>query len=268
MNNPPVVLLFGGIDPTGGAGLAADVLTVASLGCHPAPVVTAATVQDTGNIKQFTMLATESVIAQARAVLEDVPVAAFKTGMIGTSAMVATIASVLDDYPKVPLVLDPVQFSNRGDALAEESLVDSLRALLVPRATLLTPNSLEARMLAPEADSLEACAQELMSLGADYVLITGTHEPGPMITHSLYGRLRLLETFQCHRLPNDYHGSGCTLASACAAALAHGLDPTAAVGKALRFTYQALKHGFRPGLGQVLPNRLFWATQDGSIEKH
>ncbi len=106
-----------------------------------------------------------------------------------------------------------------------------------------------------------------MSLGAGHVLIKGTHEPGALVIHQLYGNRRLLESFRCERLPQDYHGSGCTLASACAAGLAHGLAPVAAVGEALRFTYQTLKHGFRPGMGQVLPNRLFWATQDVASKK-
>jgi len=268
MNKPPVVLVFGGTDPTGGAGLAADILTLASLGCHAAPVVTAVTAQDTGGIKQFSTLSPELVVAQARAVLEDMPVAAFKAGMLGSSGMVTTIASILDDYPDVPFVLDPVQASNAGDALAEEPLADSLRGLLVPRSTLVTPNSLEARVLAPEADNLDACAQELMSIGARQVLITGTHEPDIQVMHRLYGGMRLLETFRCSRLPHDYHGSGCTLASACAGALAHGLGVLSAVGEALRFTYQTLQHGFQPGMGQYLPNRLFWATQDSPLKKH
>lgn len=251
-------MVFAGTDPTGGAGIAADVLTLAALGCHAAPVVTAVTAQDTRGVKQFSVVETELVIAQARAVLEDMPVKAFKTGMLGSRHLAAAIASILDDYPDIPLVVDPVQASALGDPLAEEPLEEALRALLLPRATLVTPNSLEARTLAPQADSLDACAQELMSLGSAYVLITGTHEPTPQVVHRLYGGMRLLETFAYERLPNDYHGSGCTLASACAAALAHGLEPTAAVAQALSFTWETLKHGYRLGMGQLLPDRLYW----------
>ena len=151
---PPVVLVFAGTDPTGGAGVTADVLTLASLGCHPAVVVTAVTAQDTTGIKQFTCTETELVIAQARAVLEDMPVAAFKIGMLGSSAVAAAVASIVEDYPDVPLILDPVQRSGRGDALADHMLDDALRSLLIPQSTLITPNSLEARALAPDADTL------------------------------------------------------------------------------------------------------------------
>ncbi len=255
-------MVFAGSDPTGGAGIAADVLTLAALGCHAAPVVTAVTAQDTGGVKLFGAIDTELVIAQARAVLEDMPVKAFKTGMLGSGRLAAAIASILDDYSDIPLVVDPVQVSDRGDPLAEEPLDDALRALLMPRATLVTPNSLEARALAPEADTLDACAQELMSLGSQYVLITGTHEPTPQVIHRLYGGMRLIETFVYERLSNDYHGSGCTLASACAAALAHGLEPAAAVAKALSFTWETLVHGYRLGMGQLLPDRLYWGRAD------
>jgi hydroxymethylpyrimidine/phosphomethylpyrimidine kinase len=155
-----------------------------------------------------------------------------------------------------------VQTSDRGDSLADESLDDALRSLILPQATLLTPNSLEARALAPDADTLDACAQQLMSLGCEYVLITGTHENTPEIIHRLYGNMRLLEAFNFERLPATYHGSGCTLASACAATLAHGLEPVNAVAEALNYTWETLKYGFRPGMGQHLPDRLYWARED------
>lgn len=255
---PPVVLCFGGSDSTGGAGLAADVLTLASLGCHAAPVVTAVTAQDTAGIKAFRSMPPELIIAQARAVLEDMPVAAFKTGMLGSAAAVTAVTSIVDDYPNIPLVVDPVQTSGRGDPLSDEPLEDALRLLLLPRTMLVTPNTQEARLLAADADTLDACAQELLSLGCEYVLITGTHENTPQVIHRLYSNKRLLDTFHFERLPESYHGSGCTLAAACAAALAHGLDPANAITQALHYTWQTLRHGYRPGMGQHLPDRLYW----------
>src|SRR5581483_12186050 len=135
---PPVVLCFGVTDATGGAGLSADILTLASLGCHPAAVTTAVTAQDTTGVKQYVPMPSEIVIAQARAVLEDMPVAAFKTGMLGSIATVTAIAGVIRDYPQVPLVVDPVQTSGHGDALSDEPLDEALRVLLLPRTTLIT----------------------------------------------------------------------------------------------------------------------------------
>ncbi|KPL25817.1 MAG: phosphomethylpyrimidine kinase [Acidithiobacillales bacterium SM1_46] len=257
----PIVLVFAGADPTGGAGLAADVLTLASMGCHAAVVVTAVTAQDTAGIKAFTPIDTGLVIQQARAVLEDMPVAAFKTGMLGNVANVTAVASIIADYPDVPLVVDPVQVSGRGDALAEEPLDDALRTVLFPRTTLVTPNSVEARALAPEADSLDACAQELMNLGCQYVLITGTHEPTPNVMHRLYGNRRRLEDYTFERLQAQFHGSGCTLASACAATLAHGLEMPSAVDEALQYAWESLKYAQQLGMGQAIPDRLYWARQ-------
>lgn len=255
----PVVLVFAGSDPTGGAGVPADIETLVSMGCHTAPVITAVTAQDTVGVKQYTAVETELVIAQARAILEDMPVAAIKTGIFGNKQNLVAAASILDDYRHIPVIVDPVQASGRGDALTEDLLKDPIRSLLVPRATLITPNSLEVRELAPNADTLEACAQELMSLGCQFVLITGTHENTAHVINRLYGNMRLLETFECERLAHDYHGSGCTVASACSAGLAHGLDPANAVAKALEYTWNSLKHGRRLGMGQYLPDRFFWA---------
>lgn len=264
----PVVLAFGGTDPTAGAGLAADVLTLASLGCHPAPVVTAVTAQDTRGIKQFMPVPTELVIAQARAVLEDMPVAAFKTGMLCTPDIVSAVASIVDDYPAIPLVVDPVQRSGAsGQPLADEPLDEALRVLLLPRARLATPNTEEAKRLAPQADSLDACAQALLSLGCEYVLVTGTHAPTARVHHRFYGNKRLLDTFDYERLPHAYHGSGCTLAAACAATLAHGLAPANAVAQALHYTWHTLKHGRRLGMGQHLPDRLYWGRLPGTGEE-
>jgi hydroxymethylpyrimidine/phosphomethylpyrimidine kinase len=130
--------------------------------------------------------------------------------------------------------------------------------MLLPRAKLATPNTEEAKRLAPGGDTLDACAQEWLSLGCEFVLITGTHEATPKVLNRLYGNKRLLDTFAFERLPHRYHGSGCTLASACAAALAHGLDPANAVAQALDYTWRTLKHGLRLGMGQHLPNRLYW----------
>ena len=265
-SHPPVVLVFAGNDATGGAGLQADILTLASLGCHAAPVITAITVQDTIGVKQFSSTDSGLVIAQARAVLEDMPVAAFKTGMLGSIANLTAIAGIVEDYPEIPLIVDPVMASGQGDALAEEPIEDALRALLIPQATLITPNSLEARRLAPDADTLDACAQQLLSDGCQFVLITGTHENTPQVINRLYGNRRLLDTFAWDRLPDSYHGSGCTLASACAATFAHGFDPVDAVAEAQDFTWNSIKHGLRLGMGQYIPDRLYWARSEEEEE--
>jgi len=253
----PTVLCFSGTDPTGGAGLGADVQTVSALGCHPACVVTAVTAQDTTGLKQFSEIEPELVIAQARAILEDMPVAAIKTGMLASVEIVSAVSTILGDYPDIPVVVDPVLATNAGQPLSDSPLEDALRLLLFPRATIATPNTLEVRALAPGGDNLDACAHLLLSAGARYVLVTGTHQPGPTVTHSLYGAARRLESWEFARLPGEYHGSGCTLAAALAAHLAHGLDPVEAVMDALTYTYRTLQHALRPGMGQKIPDRFY-----------
>lgn len=268
LNNRPVVLVFAGNDPTGGAGVQADIETLGSLGCHAAPVITAITVQDTVGVKHYEPVDANLVIAQARAVLEDMPVAAIKAGMFGSAENVTALAGILQDYPDIPLILDPILNSGRGDSLADDALVEAMSVLLLPQTALLTPNTLEIMRLAPDADNVDAAAQAILSLGCAFVLVTGTHEVSLEVINRLYGNLRLLETFHWERLPHSYHGSGCTLAAACAATLAHDIDMLEAVAEAQDFTWQALAHGRRLGMGQHLPDRLYWARDEIEDDKN
>ena len=144
---PPIVLVFSATDPTGGAGMQADVLTLASMVCHPLSVITAITVQDTMGVYDLLPKDADWIADQARCVLEDMPVVAFKIGLIGSVDNVAVIAEVVSDYPEIPLILDPVLSSGRGDELANEEIVAAMRELLIPQTTIITLNSLEARSL-------------------------------------------------------------------------------------------------------------------------
>lgn len=266
---PPLVLTFAASDPSGGAGLQADILTLSSMGCHPLSAVTAITVQDTLGVEDVMAMEAEWVADQARCLLEDMPVAVFKVGLIGSMENVAAIAEVVADYPDIPLILDPVLASGRGDELAGDDILTALQEMLIPQTTLLTPNSLEARRIAQldddEGDAepdLAECARRIIEMGCEYVLITGTHENTPQVVNTLYGESGVLRTDSWPRLPGSYHGSGCTLAAAIAASIAHGLDIPEAVKEAQEFTWQTLKAGFRPGMGQHIPDRLFWAREE------
>ncbi len=265
---PPIVLTFAASDPTAGAGIQADILTIASMGCHPLTVVTAITVQDTSGVDDVQPIDAELVMNQARTVLEDMPVAAFKIGLLGSVENIAVIAEIISDYSDIPLVLDPVLSSGRGDELADEDMLDAMRELLLPQTTILTPNSLEARRLILDEDNdednpdLAECAKRIIALGCEYVLITGTHENTPKVINNLYGENGLIRSDSWPRLPGSYHGSGCTLASAIAALLANGLPMEEAVREAQEYTWETLKYGFRPGMGQHIPDRLFWARDD------
>jgi hydroxymethylpyrimidine/phosphomethylpyrimidine kinase len=255
--SPPAVLAFAASDPTSGAGLQADLLSIAAMGAHPLCAVTALTVQDSAGVSRVVTIDADLVAEQARRVLADIAVAAFKLGVLGSADAARAIAGVLAEHPRIPVVLDPVLASARGDCLAGEETIDVLRERLLPLATIATPNSVEARRLAPHADSLAACARELVLAGCQYVLITGTHEATPEVVNALYDARGEVRVDRWPRLPQSYHGSGCTLASAIAAALAQGAPMPQAVRQAQEFTWRALAAGFRPGKGQHIPNRLF-----------
>ena len=264
----PIVLSFAASDHTGGAGIQADIMTQASIGCHPATVITALTVQDTTGVEAILPVDADWIADQARAVLEDVPAAAFKLGLLPSVEAVAAIAEIVADYPDVPMVFDPVLASGRGDEFASEDIIDAMIELLLPQTTVLTPNSLEARRLAAsgeddsDAPALAECAHRLLRAGCNFVLVTGTHENTEAVVNTLYELRGVVRADRWPRLPGSYHGSGCTLASAIAAYLARGLTVEAAVGEAQSYTWNALNAGFRPGMGQFLPNRMW--RRDGN----
>ena len=263
--SPPLVLVFAASDPTSGAGIQADLMSIASMSCHPLTALTAITVQDSVGVEAVLPLDARWVEAQARAVLEDMPVDAFKIGLSGSTEIIEVIARILDDYPEIPMVLDPVLASGRGDELANDEMIAALRELLLPRTTVLTPNSLEARRLLENDDdgepTLAECAQRLIALGCRHVLLTGTHANTPQVVNTLYDASGVVRSDTWERLAGSYHGSGCTLASAVAAGLAHGLAVDEAVQQAQEYTWQTLAAGFRPGMGQFIPDRFFWARR-------
>ena len=256
-DTPPIVLVFAATDPSGGGGMPSDILTLASMGCHALTVVTAITVQDTMGIEAVMPIEADWVADQARCVLEDMPVAAFKLGVLGSAENATVIAALLSEYPPRPLVFDPVLASGRGDTLASSATVEVLLDSVLPLTTVLTPNSVEARRLAgaaPGADLAE-CAARLIARGAAYVLITGTHEADADVVNTLYGPDGARHAHTWKRLAGSYHGSGCTLASAIAAQLALGQPVADAVLAAQDYTWRALQAGFQPADGQFLPCR-------------
>jgi len=265
---PPIVLSFSANDSSGGAGIQADTLTLASMGCHPLSVITAVTVQDTVGVDDVMALDPGWVADQARAVLEDMPVHVFKIGMLGSVEIIAAIAEIVSDYPDIPIVLDPVFSSGRGDELASEDMISAMCELLLPQTTIITPNSMEARRLAQDEaedfDELDLgqCGGRILHMGCEYVLITGAHENTHQVTNTLYTASGIVRSDVWQRLTGSYHGSGCTLASAIAATLANGLPVSDGVYEAQEYTWQTLKAGFHLGMGQYLPDRLFWARNE------
>lgn len=265
---PPVVLCLAAGDATGGGGLPSDILTLASMGCHPLAVQTAAVVRDTRGVESVWPADPDTVAAQARAVLEDIPVHAFKLGWCGSVENIAVIAEILSDYPDVPLVLEPALYAGVDDPAADD-MVAALAELVLPQTSLLVAGAHEVLRLAgfdddldddeAEALSAEEAVARLVAAGAEYVLLTGGGAHGPQVLNQLIGDGGVVRTDAWPRLPGRYLGAGATIAAAAAAALAHGMTMPEAVREAQEFAQQALRHAYRPGMGRALPDRFFWA---------
>lgn len=258
INPPPVVLCFSGADPTGGAGIQADIETLCSHGCVAASIITAATVQDTTDVISFPPMPADLIIEQARAILEDMPIAAIKIGMVGSAEIAMAIHSIIMDYEHIPVIYDPVFSTETDGSLSTDELVDTVRTLILPVTKVLTPNIHEVHALAPGSDTPNAAAIGLLESDVEYILLTGTHGNTPDIVHTLFSNNRELEKFHNERLPHKYHGSGCTLASSIAAQIALGQEVLGAVRKGLEYTHKTLVNAHRIGMGQYHPNRFFW----------
>ncbi|WP_162935022.1 hydroxymethylpyrimidine/phosphomethylpyrimidine kinase [Pseudomonas cavernae] len=252
----PVVLCLSGHDPSGGAGLQADIEALLAQGCHAAPAVTALTVQDSVNVQDFRVLDRAWVLAQAHAVIADLPVAAVKLGMLGSVEMVDTVLEIMQALPGVPLVCDPVLRAGGGGALGKDEVGYAMRERLLPLATIATPNLPEARILAELPNgSADECAEKLLPY-VQHLLITGGHGDEAEVHNRLYSRDGSRHSFSCQRLPGSYHGSGCTLASTLAGRLALGEHLASAVESALAYTWRTLRDAEQLGHGQFIPRRL------------
>lgn len=258
---PPLVLCIGGHDPSGGAGLQADIEAVRAAGAWPCTLVSCLTAQNTCGVRRLIPQPTHQLIEQARLLLEDATIAACKIGLLAGADQALALAALLGEMPDLPLVLDPVLASGAGDALASRELLDALREGLLPRCTLITPNIPEAQTLAGAGEP-DACATTLLGLGCRWALITGTHAPTEGVTNRLYGLDGTRQTWHWPRLPQSYHGSGCTLASHLAGLLARGLAVPEASGQAQAYTWTALEQAFQTGRCQWTPNRLPQTTHD------
>ncbi|MEE9425348.1 MAG: bifunctional hydroxymethylpyrimidine kinase/phosphomethylpyrimidine kinase [Methylococcales bacterium] len=250
------VLSIAGHDPTGGAGIQADIEVINSMQCHACSVITTLTVQNTENVLTISPTATDLINTQLQILCEDIDIDAIKIGLLGSAKIANLIAQHLALFNKTPIVCDPVLAAGGGTVLAKPELIEVIRDELLPLVTLVTPNSLEARQLAPESRDLKQCAETILSSGCQFVLITGTHEPSDDVINQLYDQNGLLKTYRWPRLPYEYHGSGCTLSAAIAALLAQGATMTDAIEQAQQYTWDSLKTGYQPGQYQYVPNRI------------
>ncbi|KAB0652522.1 MAG: hydroxymethylpyrimidine/phosphomethylpyrimidine kinase [Acinetobacter sp.] len=252
----PTVLCFSGLDPSGGAGLQADIEAIGQSGAHAAIACTALTIQNSQQVFGFTATSKELLLAQAHAVVGDLPIKCVKSGMLGTTDNIAALAEFLREHPNYLYVLDPVLVANSGGSLGDQATLVKAFIELIPLATVLTPNTVELRALTGEQD-LEKATAKLFEMGAQAVLIKGGHEDTPdYIRNALYSKGQMVSETRCPRLEGEYHGSGCSLASFIAGRLAQGDELKVAVNHAEAWLFGVLKNAEMPvPNGQRIPKR-------------
>ncbi len=255
-NSEANVLVFSGLDPTGGAGIQADIETITSLGAKPCSIITALTVQDTTSVHDYCNVNSQFIAQQARCILNDISIQCIKLGMIADENIIKVIALIVEDNPRIPLVIDPILTAGGGGTLTNSGSYTRLLNDLIPRATIITPNSVEARRLVNGTDNLAECAEYLLKSGCQSVLITGGHENDTDVCNTLYIDNSVINS-NWPRLAGQYHGSGCTLSASIAAYIALGQDLESAVYNAQQYTYNTLLDATKVGRGQLIPNRFF-----------
>lgn len=264
---PPCVLVFNANDPTGAAGLTADVLSVASVGGHALPVATGAYVRDTTRIFDFFAFDEEAVTEQARAILEDAPVQVIKVGFAGSPENLSAISELASDYSEVPLIACMPDLSWWEESRIDQ-YQDAFRELLLPQTTVLVGNhSTLWRWLLPDwaankAPTARDIAKAAAEMGVSYVLVTGIALPDQFIENVLATPQSVMGSEKFERFDASFSGAGDTLAAALAALIGAGSDLTEAASEALSYLDRCLDAGFRPGMGTVVPDRLFWAQPE------
>ena len=254
-NRKKVVLTIAGHDPSGGAGIQADIESIIAAGCQAVSLVTALTVQNTSAFHTLIPQAPDIFRRQCDALLSDITIDACKIGLIGDLAIASVIAEVLNQL-RVPVVFDPILKAGTGVLLTNPELNACMLRELFPRTTVLTPNCAEARQLTGSSDIHQA-GELMLAGGCQYVLVTGADEATTQVTNILFAHDAAPVTYQWERLPGIYHGSGCTLSAAIAARLALDSDIPGAVAAAQEYTWNSLRNGLQLGHGQLHPNRFY-----------
>ena len=252
----PTVLCFSGLDPSGGAGLQADIEAIGQSGAHAAIACTALTIQNSQQVFGFEASSKELLLAQANAVVGDLPIKCVKSGMLGTTDNIAALAEFLRAHDDYQYVLDPVLVANSGGSLGDQATLVKAFVELIPLATVITPNTVELRALTG-LDNVEDATQKLFDMGAQAILVKGGHEATPDHIHNqLFIKGELVAESTCPRLEGEYHGSGCSLASYIAGRLALGDELKIAVQHAEVWLFDVLKQAEMPAPnGQKIPKR-------------
>jgi hydroxymethylpyrimidine/phosphomethylpyrimidine kinase len=268
---PACVMTFNASDASGAGGMAGDVATIAAMGAHALPVVTSIVMRDTAEVFDHHAIDTDVVVEQARTILEDLTISAWKVGFLGSAEGVSAVAEVLSDYPDVPLVayLPSLSWLEEDAHLA---YLEAFRELVLPQAEVLVgSHQTLTDFLLPEWDSERPASPRELAVaaaahGTKFVLVTSVPLPDQFMDNVLASTQGAITGEKFERFEVSFVGAGDTLSAALAALLASGAELHAAVGEALAFLDQALDAGFRPGMGNVIPDRFFWAVPPGDDE--
>lgn len=269
---PACVMSFNASEPSGAGGLAGDVATIAAMGAHALPIVTAIVLRDTAEVFEQSALDSDIIVEQARSILEDVPVNAWKVGFLGTAEGVSAVAEVLSDYPDIPLIayLPAITWLDEEE---QQSYLDAFRELVLPQTMVLVGNHKTLTdFLLPDWDADRPASPRELAVaagqhGAAHVLVTGIQLPNQFIDNVLASPQGPITGEKFERFEVNFVGAGDTLSAALAALLSVGAEVHSAVGEALSFLDQSLDAGFRPGMGNVVPDRFFWALPTGEDEE-
>ncbi|MDF3035380.1 MAG: putative phosphomethylpyrimidine kinase [Paucimonas sp.] len=264
----PLILTFGLTDPVGAIGIQADLAAFAAMGCYGLSVITSVAVSDTTGIEELLPIDPEWVADQARAVLEDMPVAALKVGAVANVETVSAIAEIAADYPDIPLILDPFLSSLPEQGMENEDLMSGLCELLIPQATLLLCSAVELSRLAEtwreasNEDLMAVDATRIIEMGCEYLFLTGTPADAHEVGNTLFDQSGVLRQDNWQRIAGSFAGAGSTLSATFAALLANGLEVQEAAFEAQEFTIAAIANAQRLGMGKLVPDRYFWAREN------
>lgn len=263
----PLILSFGVADPVGAIGIQADLASFAAMGCHGLSVITALLIGDTARIEDTQVIEADWVADQARVVLEDMPVAAFKVGAIGSVENVSAIAEIVSDYPDLPLIFDPFISAMPDPGPDGEDMLVAMRELLIPQTTVLLLSAVELARLAetwrePSSDdTMLPDAMHLIDMGCEYLFVTGVPSDLHDVSNILFNDSGVVRQDNWLRQSGTFSGAGSTLSATIAAMLANGLDVPEAVFEAQEFTMAAIANAQRLGMGKLVPDRYFWARE-------
>jgi hydroxymethylpyrimidine/phosphomethylpyrimidine kinase len=258
---PPVILSLSGFDPSGGAGIQADIETISALGGYATSIITCSTAQNTQGVSR--LLPTDSLFfkQQIDKLSEDVDFDAIKIGLIGSEDILQIIVNFIRKAPNIPIIFDPVLASGKGEIMSTTTLTQSMMTNLLPHILIATPNRHEAQKLSAINFDIQQSAEALLATGCQSVLITGTDDGEPVIKHHFFQTDQPSLKITVDRLQGTYHGSGCTLASAIATFIAKGYSLPESVQSAQQYCWQSLNHAHTIGKGQLIPDRFFEKRQ-------